>query len=269
MNIQATVENARSTAKILRADVTESLHARRNPPAVELDERQQKALEHLRRDGYAVVENYWPRERALALRDHLEAHLAEGQDKDYPEGAWLRVWDARSYDQGVRRIYHVERLMPELREFRFDPFVLEIVKAYYGADYHSNALVFQHNTQTNENTRYYHVDAFVREFKSFLYLDDVDDGNGPFTYLRGTQRSHFTRLKKQVLGNPEGISPTSFDPDDIRSVLDREVRINGPAGTMILSDVRGLHRGSPQVDRSRSVLVNYILKHPGDAELDK
>jgi hypothetical protein len=269
MSLQTTMENARSTATIVRGDLAESIRARRRPPELELDARQQKALADLRRDGYAVVENYWSRENALELRDRLEAHLTEGKDKDFDEGAWLRVWDDRSYDQGVRRIYHVERLIPELRDFRFDPFVLDIVHAYYGTQYHSNALVFQHNTATNEDTRYYHVDAFVREFKSFMYLDDVDEGNGPFTYLRGTQRKHFTRLKKQVLGNDEGVSPTTFYPEDIRSVLDREVQINGPAGTLILTDVRGLHRGSPQVDRSRSVLVNYILKHPGDAELDK
>jgi hypothetical protein len=130
-------------------------------------------------------------------------------------------------------------------------------------------LIFQHNTQTNENTRYYHVDAFVREFKSFVYLDDVDDGNGPFTYLRGTHRHHVTRLKKQILGNPEGESPTTFYPEDVRDALEREVRISGQAGTLIVSDVRGLHRGSPQVDRSRSVLVNYLLKHPGDIEPDR
>jgi hypothetical protein len=269
MSLQATIDNARDTASIVRADMAESLHARRQPPQLALDARQQQAVADLKRDGYAVVGNYWPRERALDVRDRLEAYLVDGKDKDFEEGAWLRVWDDRAYDQGVRRIYHVERLLPELRDFRLDPVVLDVVHAYFGRPYHSNALVFQHNTATNEETRYYHVDAFVREFKAFMYLDDVDEGNGPFTYLRGTQRKHFTRLKKQVLGNQDGVSPTTFYPEDIKSLLDREVQINGPAGTLILTDVRGLHRGSPQVDRSRSVLVNYILKHPGNAELDR
>ncbi len=188
---------------------------------------------------------------------------------DFDEGAWLRFWDTRAYDQGVRRLYHVDKVVPELRETRFDPWVLDIAHAYYGKPFHSNVLVFQHNTQTNENTRYYHVDAFLREFKSFVYLDDVDDGNGPFAYLPGTHRKHFTRLKKQVLGNDEGESPTSFYPEDLGDLLESEVQVTGPAGTMILSDVRGLHRGTPQAERSRSVLVNYILKHAGDAELDR
>jgi hypothetical protein len=30
-----------------------------------------------------------------------------------------------------------------------------------------------------------------------------------------------------------------------------------------------MHRGTPQKDRSRSVLVNYIVKHQGDLEIDR
>ena len=269
MNLGATLENARTTSKVVRADLEDAIRSRRSPLDLELDDRQRKALADLKRDGYAVIENYWPRERALELRDRLEAYLEIGEDRDFEEGAWMRFWDKRSYDQGVRRIYHVEKLVRELEAVRHDPFVLDIAKAYYGVPFHSNVLVFQHNTQTNEHTRYYHVDAFIREFKSFVYLDDVDPGNGPFAYLRGTHRSHFTRLKKQVLGNPEGENPTSFFEDDIRPLIDREVQVCGPAGTLILTNVRGLHRGSPQLERSRSVLVNYILKHPGDLEIDK
>jgi hypothetical protein len=269
MNLGATLDNVRSTSKLVRGDLEDTIRARRQPLDLKLDERQQKAVADLQRDGYAVIENYWTRERAMELRDRLEGYLAEGQDRDFEEGAWMRFWDKRPYDQGVRRIYHVEKIVPELAAARHDPFVLQIATALYGMPFHSNVLVFQHNTQSNEHTRYYHVDAFVREFKSFIYLDDVDPGNGPFAYLRGTHRNHFTRLKKQVLGNGEGQSPTSFFEDDIKPLLEREVQICGPAGTLILTNVRGLHRGSPQIERSRSVLVNYILKHPGDLEIDK
>jgi hypothetical protein len=109
----------------------------------------------------------------------------------------------------------------------------------------------------------------VREFKSFVYLDDVDHGNGPFAYIPGTQKQHLRRIRKQVVGNPEGEAPTSFYPEELGELLDLESAVTGPAGTLILADVRGLHRGTPQLDRSRSVLVNYIVKHEGDLQLDR
>jgi hypothetical protein len=267
--LQALRENVRATKQQLQIDLEDKRAARRNPPQVELDERQRRALAQLRRDGYAVVPGYWDRDRSLAMRDRLEAYLEPGTDQDYPEGAWLRFWDNRQHDQGVRRLYHVERVVPELKELRFDPFVLAIAAAYYGMEFHSGMLMFQHNTQSNEQTRYYHVDSFIREFKSFVYLDDVDGGNGPFAYIPGTQKQHFRRIRKQVVGNPAGESPTSFYPEELGDLLDLESAVSGPAGTMILADVRGLHRGTPQVNRSRSVLVNYIVKHEGDLELDK
>ena len=268
MNTATLRENLRHTRRIVREDISDFVRNRRRPVG-HLTPVQQKALGDLRRDGFAVIENYWDRDRALAMRDRLEAFLEEGQDRDFTEGAWMRFWDARSYDQGVRRIYHVEKVVPELVSLRHDRTVLDIASAYYRMPFHSNVLVFQHNLQSNEDTRFWHVDAFVREFKAFVYLDDVDEGNGPFAYLKGTHRDHLTRLKKQVVGNPPGESATSFYEPEIEPKLDREARICGPAGTLILTNVRGLHRGTPQADRSRSVLVNYILKHPGDLQIDK
>jgi phytanoyl-CoA dioxygenase PhyH len=254
---------AKTASRIVRDDTRDFLRTRRHPSQTDLDGRQRQALADLKRDGFAVVEGYWPREQALSVRDRLTPRLEQGADRDYDSGAYLRFYDDNAYDQGVRRLFHVERELPELAEFRADPFVLGVAAAYYRMPFHSGLLMYQYNTQSNDNTRYYHVDSFIKEAKSFMYLDDVDEGNGPFTYLRGSHRSHFTRIKKQVVGNEEGAA-TSFHPDDVKSRLDSEVQICGPAGTLIITDVRGLHRGSPQREGDRSVLVNYVVRHEGD-----
>lgn len=268
--LQTVRENAVPTVRQLREDLSEFVRGRNRRDESGLDPRQRAALADLRRDGFAVIEDYWPHERALTMRDQLEAYLAEGRDRDFDEGAWMRFWDGRGYDQGVRRIYHVDKLVPELSALRHDRFILDIASAYYGLPFYSGALVFQHNLQSNANTRTYHVDAFIKEFKSFIYLDDVDLGNGPFAYVPGTQRKHLLRLKKQLIGNGEGESPTTVFPEDMtKAELASETAVNGRAGTLILADVRGLHRGKPQRDRSRSVLVNYIVKHRHDLEIDR
>lgn len=266
--VKPAARNAANAGRILKQDAEDFIRARREPVQKTLSPVQQRLSADLRRDGFAVLPDYWDRDKALALRDRLESYLEPGTDQDYDSGAYLRFWDNRSYDQGVRRFYHVNREIPELEEHRSDPFIMDTIAATAGIEFHSVLLMFQHNTQTNENTRYYHVDAFEREFKSFLYLDDVDDGNGPFAYLPGTHRKHYTRIKKHVVGNREG-SPTSFYPEDIGMGLESETRITGTAGTLILANVRGLHRGTPQADRSRSVLVNYLLRRPGEVELDR
>jgi hypothetical protein len=260
--------NLRETRQVLRSDLRDFVKYRRRDAEGALSSDEQRALAALRRDGFAVVEGFWPREHALAVRERLEAYLEPAESRDFESGAYIRFWDNRAYDEGVRRLYHVERELPELAELRHDPFTLRVIEAYYGYPFHSGLLMYQHNTQSNANTRYYHVDVFTKEFKSFLYLDDVDPGNGPFTYLRGTHRSHLRRLKRELLWNGEGASTTFLDKD-LGSSRRREVQVCGPAGTLILADVRGFHRGSPQLERSRSALVNYLFPHPGDRFLDR
>ncbi len=193
--------------------------------------------------------------------------MTHGGRREFPTGAYLRSWDDRECDQGVRRIYHVDRLIERLSTFRHDPLTHRIAAAYYGFDVHSGVLVYQHNLATNCDTRYYHVDIFDKEFKAFLYLDDVNDQNGPFTYLRGSHRAHFTRLRRQMQDRA-AMKSTSFHEGDVRSLLKDEVKVCGPAGTLILADVRGLHRGSPQLSGARSVLVNYLYRHAGDVGID-
>jgi hypothetical protein len=260
--------NLKSTVYSVRDDLGDFVKHRPPRKPSGLSDAQLVALESLRRDGYAVVEGFWPREQALALRDRLESYLQPEESRDFDSGAYIRFWDDRNYDEGVRRLYHVEQEIPELKEYRHDPFTFGVVDAYYGFPVHSGLLMYQHNTRSNANTRYYHVDVFSKEFKSFMYLDDVDEGNGPFTYLPGTHTSHYRRLRKQLLWNGEGAS-TSFSDDDLGPLLTREKQITGQAGTMILADVRGFHRGSPQLERSRSALVNYIYRHEGDLFLDR
>ena len=269
MTLRSVVKNVPSAMRIIRDDVDGYARRLLRPLSLDLTGDERRCVADLHRNGFAVVHGYWPREKALQLRDRLEGFLADNRDREFDNGAYLRFWDNRGYDEGVRRLYHVERLVPELQGFRNDPSVLRVFAQYCGRPYHSGVLVFQHNIRSNANTRYYHVDWFAQQCKAFVYLDDVDEGNGPFTYLRGTHRSWFLRLKKQLLGDAGG-SPTSFSELDLKSVLAREVRVCGPAGTLILADVRGFHRGSPQIDRSRSVLVNYIdLQSPGDLYLDR
>jgi hypothetical protein len=259
------LKNARDTAHIVRSDVAEYIVRRRaTPPALSPDEAQLVAS--LRADGYVVVPSFWPHERALEMKTRLEAFLAEGKSKDFESGAYLRFRDNVTYDEGVRRLYHVDKEVPDLAEFRNDPMIGRIVEAYYGHPYHSGVLMYQYNTKSNANTRYHHVDAFSKEFKAFLYLDDVDEGNGPFAYIPGTQRAHLRRIVKQLR---EGSSATGFTNEELKGSIGREVKLVGEAGTLILADVRGFHRGTPQLDRSRSVLVNYLYESPDEIELER
>ena len=248
------MNNLKLTAKSLMRDLKDTLSAKSIP---QLSDQETEWLEKIREDGFCVIEDYWDPEQVASLRTRLYEHLSDS-DRDFEGGARFRIRSGSGYDEGIARIYHVDKLIPELTEFRFDPFPLKLAHAYYGRPFYSGMLIFQHNPESTAVTRTFHVDDFVKEFKSFLYLDDVDESNGPFTFIRGSHRKYGLRLKKQILGNKDD-ARTTFYESDVASIMDQEVKITGKAGSLVLADVRGLHRGSPQKGRSRAVLVNYII----------
>lgn len=98
-----------------------------------------------------------------------------------------------------------------------------------------------------------------RQFKVILYLTDVKEENGPFQYLKGTQN------KKSVL---EGIINYDFKynhnrlkEDDVQRYVDTGKyelsTLTGKAGTLIIVDTSGIHRGMPIQEGERYALTNY------------
>lgn len=211
----------------------------------DMDELEHRLLGQLERDGYAILENYWTREEALAVRDQLAAYLEPSEDRDLPNGAYLRSG----------RIYHPDKLLASLADYRHDPSLMRIVHAYLRRSLDTRVMVFEHDVASAHE---YHVESFFNGLKTFLYLDDVNPENGPFTYLQGSHKQHWLRTRKLL---KPGKSPTTFLPEELGDLLQDEVDLSDAAGTLILADVRGFHRGSP-----RSALVNIIGKEQGEVD---
>lgn len=217
-----------------------------------------KLVSRLRRTSCVVLENYWTRDYALNIKHKLgEFH---NRKEPYVLGDYKQ--------DEIVRIYHVERLLPELREFRFDPFIASIANIYNGFSSYSGALVYQHDTIFGSDKSHYHVDSFSRQFKAMMYLDDVDMGNGPFSYIPGSHKLR-RRLFKKQLRHDSGQKVNIFDKAEISDILEGEVSVCAPAGSLLLMDVTCIHRGAPQTETSRSVLMNYIMPTSGDIYLNK
>ena len=226
--------------------------------STQLSEIEQDYVDEMNKNSACVIENYWSREKALRIRDQLAGY--HNSNEPYILG------DA-NIDEVVR-IYHVERLIPELKEFRYDPLVLKIANAYNGFKSFSGSLVYQHDTTHGREKSHYHVDTFLRQFKSMMYLDDVDIGNGPFSYIPGSHRNRKFFIKKQIKGNKNNKNNV-FEIDEVRPMLSKEKQVCVPAGSLLMMDVGCIHRGAPQEERTRSVLMNYIVPNQEELYLHK
>jgi hypothetical protein len=97
----------------------------------------------------------------------------------------------------------------------------------------------------------------ARCIKGFIYFNDVDEQTGPFTYLPGTHM--FGRYANQ---QPGGSTKNRFTDEEMVAPLSPKeaMVVTGSAGTMILCDTYGFHRGvKPQKDRLMS-LFQYVSK---------
>ena len=137
-----------------------------------------------------------------------------------------------------------------------DTKLLEIVSAYLGLwpVLHSVDAWLNFPTENPpEISQLWHRDPEdLRLVKAFIYLNDVDDRCGPFTYIPGTHpfgaetaKSAKLERKKRI---PDDRMTRVFPPDSWRVCV-------GEANTMILADTLGYHRGGKPIVGRRILLT--------------
>jgi hypothetical protein len=162
-----------------------------------------------------------------------------------------------SYPEGIPADDPLLRLAVDRR-------LLEIVSAYFGFWPHLHSIGAWLNYPTDappEQSQLFHRDAVdLQLVKVFIYLSDVDERSGPFTYIPGTQPFGAKALATQKLEQKKRRSD-----DQMARVFPAESwRVcTGPPSTMILADTVGYHRGGkPVVGRRILITFTYTSGAP-------
>tara|TARA_Y200000002_G_scaffold376056_1_gene379324 strand:+ start:217 stop:1017 length:801 start_codon:yes stop_codon:yes gene_type:complete len=104
-------------------------------------------------------------------------------------------------------------------------------------------------------TQLFHRDPDdLKVIKLFLYLNDVDVNNGPFTYV---EKSHLSPWK---IANVSGRA----NEEEINRIYPENniIKFTEPKNTIILADTKGYHKGTI-LKKDKRVLLNvvYVSKH--------
>ena len=153
--------------------------------------------------------------------------------------------------------------------FFLHPHLLGIASTYLGLQARLNYIDVWHNIpvrgeESSVTSEFWHRDhEDKRIIKVFLLLTDVDDSMGPFTYIKRSQEGG-------ELGSLfPAIPPIGRYPkQDILEQMIKDtplpvVSCVGPAGSLILSDTSGLHRGGRSLTKPRTVLVGFYTSNAG------
>lgn len=103
----------------------------------------------------------------------------------------------------------------------------------------------------------FHEDDNKRNMKFFIYLTDVGNDNGPFSYVprtHGLRRAekYIRWLLWEIFHSRKYLY--NYRLDQKRCELD-EVKVTGPAGTIFCADTTGYHRASTPIAGEREVFV--------------
>jgi hypothetical protein len=146
-----------------------------------------------------------------------------------------------------------------------DPKLLEIVTSYLGmwpSLYSIGAWLNYPTDAPAELSQVWHRDPEdLKLVKAFIYLSDVGESSGPFTYIpktqpfgaRNTKARNLDRKTRRVQD-----SQMTFPPEAWKVCT-------GPANTMILADTVGYHRGGkPTIGRRTLVTFTFTSGTPID-----
>lgn len=206
------------------------------------------------RDGYIVVENALPSEQFEQIKQEVSSVNAE-------------VRECKQGDTLTHRILIDEQSQSELPVCQA---MLES-KAYLSLHKFASGkngrpvsyiqTIKNHFVEgPSDPQKNLHSDTFHPTMKSWLFLDDCDSDNGPFTYLPGSQRLTFARLKweyqKSITIAQRGdhySSNGSFraTTEDLLSMgMGKPIGLSVPANTLVIANTHGFHRRGDADKRS-------------------
>jgi hypothetical protein len=116
----------------------------------------------------------------------------------------------------------------------------------------------------------WHRDSpFTHQFKTILYLTDVDESTGPFQYIKGSHS--FSSIKKSCKFLGKNINERRFSNEEVEllkknNVVGEVITVTGKAGTLLIADTRGLHRGKPLEKGHRYALTRYHFSKKIDSK---
>lgn len=140
----------------------------------------------------------------------------------------------------------------ELYQISSDPILLSMVQEYMGVPpifntpvaFLNSARKVKSERELSDTAQLYHHDLHRLQFvKLFIYLTDVDMESGPHTLIKGTHRSRPSNMWADGRHSDKAVQESGL--------LENEVNITGPAGTVFLVDTSALHKGSNPISKHR------------------
>jgi hypothetical protein len=147
--------------------------------------------------------------------------------------------------------------------------VLEIANAYLGMYTRLRYVNVWHtfaSTAAARQSQLWHRDREDRYIlKLFVYLSEVDETSGPFTYA---PRTHAKGNVRKVPASfvEGGVHRTRDEQMEEVVSADRWIKCEGPPGTIVFADTRGYHKGGLARENDRIIYTCMFTSPASESE---
>lgn len=219
-------------------------------------------VETLRRDGIVIINDFLPREEFEAVRSEFFDVYSRYQDK-------LLTLESMN----VYEIAYFHKLPPESiprsRQFIADPTVQAL---FEGGERRRWQKVFQFagfervscgaSRAEPDPQVSLHADAFYHTHKSWLYLDDVTEDNGPLALVK---RSHHLTWQQipYIYSHSceEGVDASRrIKPEEMERLRVRETVVTCPRNTLVVANTGAYHRRTQGKAGSKRLAVHIMSR---------
>ena len=219
-------------------------------------------IDVLIKDGIIIINNY-------LAKDVCEEIISELHDsmEQVLNGTFKGKGDVKEYQvkQKAFRIHDADEISPTAKRMFFDDeLIFGIAKAYVSEKAFSYRREADFKLEAGHllSSDLAHFDDWRHRFKAFLYLTDVSEDNAPFVYYKGSHEQHPWKHRYHLeyeIDGPSGRYGHFFwqEMEQIKRERNYEETIcTGKAGTLIIADFRGIHKGTTLKSGSRILLNN-------------
>lgn len=212
-------------------------------------------VDGLHRNGFFVIHDFISSEQSDNLKSEAYTFLENRRELISIEsnGSDYRVYNIDKYTPifNIKKVTDISNKI--FKKFSFLPLKDNFVLL-------GNIKAIENNLGSGGG---WHRDSpFMHQFKTIVYLSDVDINSGPFEYIPGTHK--YSNILKYSKFLNLSVDSFRFSESQILSlteskVLPEPVKFLANKGTIIFVNTRGLHRGMPIIDGDRVAITNYHL----------
>jgi len=219
------------------------------------------------RDGFVIVRDFLPPEAFAALRDAVLAQRFAAREMRQGNTITRRIAIGPAFLQAIPQ---AEALLRDTRfralcryvgSFRSEPL-------HYIQTILTDSGVPEPDPQTN-----LHADTFHPTLKTWFFLNDVEEADGPFSYVPGSHRMTPARLdwehaRSLIAGTSDDYLSSRgslrVSPDELPGMgLPPAQRFPVPANTLIVADTCGFHARVAATRPSRRLeLWSFSRRNP-------